>query len=543
MAFARSSTEAATQEHIREASFSGCLEDTPGPSLGRRSPRGSRSPSRLSRSGFFTGSSSRRGSQAAPARPPELPPGPLEWHELFNPSGGGAAGPSRGRDDMRSIANAIRRRGGPGRSGGAVQAPQPCSGAAVLCVDGFTLCVGGVSPASDPEEPPPVWAFSASDMAWHMARPEGRPPLGRANFAAAACSGLSPALPVAAAAQQPAPGTPRGRSSAAVERGGPERGLSLFVCGGVTHGDRGQVLGDLWELRVDVQGAGPGQWLAVTPRGLPVLTRRHAHACALVRDTLYVFGGMAIPAGVGPPATPQSAAAAAGPAAPRAPGAAGGGVPPGGAAPVPRRKAGTGEGDCLFSNDLWAIELGTRPEQRQWREVLARQDPRETDLCPRPVPRAFASLEALRGGRLVLFGGQAQDARCLGDLWLWEDEHTLEWREVVVPAGVPAPLPRMGHATCTWDSQMFLFGGVNFDYYSDAWVLDASCISASAVSGAEPESAFGSRTGPCAAPPLSLAGAGVERPRRDPLPAHRRRHLPSPDAPPGDALRRSARVP
>eukprot|EP01062_Namystynia_karyoxenos_P055487 TRINITY_DN4634_c2_g1_i1.p2 TRINITY_DN4634_c2_g1~~TRINITY_DN4634_c2_g1_i1.p2 ORF type:complete len:529 (+),score=6.32 TRINITY_DN4634_c2_g1_i1:89-1675(+) len=528
MAFARSSTEAATQEHIREASFSGCLEDTPGPSLGRRSPRGSRSPSRLSRSGFFTGSSSRRGSQAAPARPPELPPGPLEWHELFNPSGGGAAGPSRGRDDMRSIANAIRRRGGPGRSGGAVQAPQPCSGAAVLCVDGFTLCVGGVSPASDPEEPPPVWAFSASDMAWHMARPEGRPPLGRANFAAAACSGLSPALPVAAAAQQPAPGTPRGRSSAAVERGGPERGLSLFVCGGVTHGDRGQVLGDLWELRVDVQGAGPGQWLAVTPRGLPVLTRRHAHACALVRDTLYVFGGMAIPAGVGPPATPQSAAAAAGPAAPRAPGAAGGGVPPGGAAPVPRRKAGTGEGDCLFSNDLWAIELGTRPEQRQWREVLARQDPRETDLCPRPggpprgPPRALRGPGAGRtlprrplalGGRThpgVEGGGRARRgagaaaAHGACHLYLGQPDVPLRWGQLRLLQR------RLGPGRFLHLRIRRIRGGA------------------------------GVRLRLSHRP---LAGAGVERPRRDPLPAHRRRHLPSPDAPPGDALRRSARVP
>eukprot|EP00756_Hemistasia_phaeocysticola_P052880 Hpha_TRINITY_DN28194_c0_g1::TRINITY_DN28194_c0_g1_i1::g.103307::m.103307 len=101
------------------------------------------------------------------------------------------------------------------------------------------------------------------------------------------------------------------------------------------------------------------------------MTKRHSHACAVLHDCLYVFGGLVL-----------------------------------------------SDSKTGHSSDLWCLDLSG---QRQWRELLNSYPCKEdTDDGPafRPEARAHHSLAAACG-QLVLFGGQSNDGRCLADTWVW----------------------------------------------------------------------------------------------------------------------------
>eukprot|EP01065_Artemidia_motanka_P027407 TRINITY_DN32608_c0_g1_i1.p1 TRINITY_DN32608_c0_g1~~TRINITY_DN32608_c0_g1_i1.p1 ORF type:complete len:529 (+),score=119.92 TRINITY_DN32608_c0_g1_i1:57-1589(+) len=406
---------------------------------------------RVRRGSRFGAIAAKVSSNRPPQREEWTPTEPLRWSEVWSSASsapanlaGVASLAGKGRQ-LRDVASRAARRRRDQRGAGSIvatHAPPPSSGAVVVALDSTVLCIVGLtSKEQDPEQPLAVWAYTAADSSWHQLRPDGRCPQARVNFGwdvsgspSAMFSGLTP---------RSAAESVRGPSRS--ER---EKGVSLLIVGGVAHGgDRAPVLNDGWEFRVDTQNGGSGQWQPLSAKTGPGLPKRHAHACALLRDGLYTFGGL-IAAGAGQAPAPG----------PVAGGAVGDGL---------KRRAVTSDVDCFPANDLWCLEMGS---SKQWREVMPHLAADDDSFCPRPAGRSFHTLTAV-GSRLVLFGGRGADGRCLNDLWIWEEEQESAWRRVSYFTGC-APCPRMGHAACAFDDVLYVFGGVDFGYCGDLWEID-----------------------------------------------------------------------
>ena len=86
--------------------------------------------------------------------------------------------------------------------------------------------------------------------------------------------------------------------------------------------------------------------------------------------------------------------------------------------------------------------------------VCESQQPAEQ--CPKP--RASSS-SAVYNGKLYVFGGQDDDNNKLDDLWEF-DLSTGTWREIQIQEGDLRPIPRSGHTAVTYNSRMYIFGGI-----------------------------------------------------------------------------------
>eukprot|EP00756_Hemistasia_phaeocysticola_P058740 Hpha_TRINITY_DN35393_c0_g1::TRINITY_DN35393_c0_g1_i1::g.85124::m.85124 len=173
--------------------------------------------------------------QSAFFRPPPTRPewpskGTGQWAELWNGgvhptvttlAQGSRPFVSRGLREVQTIARMTgTRRGTRSRNGASTAAPPPTSGSTIVAVDGTLLCVGGITGAEGDTEPAfPVWAYT-TEGGWVQQKPEGKTPAWRSNFAAAS---------VVVGGRLP-------------PKGGLERGVSVFVSGGMSHGERASVL-------------------------------------------------------------------------------------------------------------------------------------------------------------------------------------------------------------------------------------------------------------------------------------------------------------
>eukprot|EP00906_Rhabdomonas_costata_P000540 RCo000692 len=169
--------------------------------------------------------------------------------------------------------------------------------------------------------------------------------------------------------------------------------------------------GDLVEYRLDSE-----MWQQVACRTRTVPRKRFGHSSVLSSEAMYLFGGS--------------------------------------------HKNG-------YLNDMWTFDFTAR----SWREVVA--DAGDEDV---PEARAFHSLASHRG-KLFLFGG-FNGMRCLSDLWMYTEVGEVlgfgDWRRVAIPMDAPHPGPRMNHGSCALsDGRVLIFGGSNWRYNNELWVLDS----------------------------------------------------------------------
>lgn len=217
-------------------------------------------------------------------------------------------------------------------------------------------------------------------------------------------------------------------------------GSTAFLFGGRAGGEP---LGDLWRFEDDA-------WRQVSAEGP---APRFGHNSALIRETLFVFGGQG--------------------------------------------------GQGLFFNDLWAFDAA----QESWRQLgEGGPSPRygaggtavATTLAishgftdagrfddtwsfskawsdvspasgPRPIERCLHRLVYVNElNRLVLFGGQTNGVPFLDDTWLY-DPAAKTWTEVTGPA----PPPRNLYAAGATSSALYVFGGNGNDgELRDLWSFD-----------------------------------------------------------------------
>jgi hypothetical protein len=104
---------------------------------------------------------------------------------------------------------------------------------------------------------------------------------------------------------------------------------------------------------------------------------------------------------------------------------------------------------------------------------LVRQ--RWTSIAPddrRPGPRCLHECFTTADGQLVLYGGQDDDDRALGDLWVTRDDGS--WRR----SSTPSARPRRLHAVAVADDFAWVFGGAGHDdvRLDDLWRVDRATL-------------------------------------------------------------------
>ncbi|KAK9841168.1 hypothetical protein WJX74_001325 [Apatococcus lobatus] len=110
-------------------------------------------------------------------------------------------------------------------------------------------------------------------------------------------------------------------------------------------------------------------------------------------------------------------------------------------------------------HDLWRLDT----ESWSWEKVEPQKGSRQ------PAPRDFASMLALDGDRLLLFGGLDAADRRLDDVWLF-DEAKGAWAELHVAGAKPRA--RYGHSMSRMGSRLLMLGGdIGTGYAADLWTL------------------------------------------------------------------------
>ena len=156
-----------------------------------------------------------------------------------------------------------------------------------------------------------------------------------------------------------------------------------------------------------------GVWRRISP-GNAAPRERRDHACVVVEDTMFLFGGVVT----------------------------------------------TNEGRIVMLNDLHAFDT----KQHVWRRVNA---PGADEVpCPRMGHSLFVSPLT---GRLMLFGGCGSRGRFLNDV-LEFDSAAEEW--YILNTSGESPDPRRGHSMCIRGKYMFVFGGNNTKHLNNVYRLN-----------------------------------------------------------------------
>jgi N-acetylneuraminic acid mutarotase len=90
-----------------------------------------------------------------------------------------------------------------------------------------------------------------------------------------------------------------------------------------------------------------------------------------------------------------------------------------------------------------------------------------------PVERCLHDCFFTATGQMVLYGGQTNGVKALGDLWTWDTE-AFTWTRQAEP---PAPARQL-YALATLEGRAYFFGGGDVDggYLSDLWQLDIESL-------------------------------------------------------------------
>mmetsp|Transcript_92291 Transcript_92291/g.246819 ORF Transcript_92291/g.246819 Transcript_92291/m.246819 type:complete len:410 (-) Transcript_92291:2-1231(-) len=146
-------------------------------------------------------------------------------------------------------------------------------------------------------------------------------------------------------------------------------------------------------------------------------------------------------------------------------------------------------------SDLWVYKM----EDDHWDAQRTERRRGDDKLVPRSHHSAF-----IHGDSMVVFGGQAEDQRPLGDLWSLElNDHV--WSRLTVAA---PPDPRHSHTAVAFENTAVIFGGA-----SGTRALDDTCILVMAatptwsyVTGPGPQARYSHAAVPCAGDQMLIFG-------------------------------------
>jgi hypothetical protein len=110
-------------------------------------------------------------------------------------------------------------------------------------------------------------------------------------------------------------------------------------------------------------------------------------------------------------------------------------------------------------NDVWIYNIA----ERQWFQPLPTK--------VQPPPRWLHSAVNV-GGKMVIFGGVANNLMLLNDVWVY-DPPSNKWERAEVGQDLPMPLPREGHSmvVTNQEGRATMFGGISYGYkpFNDVW--------------------------------------------------------------------------
>ena len=115
-------------------------------------------------------------------------------------------------------------------------------------------------------------------------------------------------------------------------------------------------------------------------------------------------------------------------------------------------------------NEVWIYNIA----ERHWFQPLPTK--------VQPPPRWLHSAIAV-GGKMLIFGGVANNLMLLNDVWVY-DPSANKWERAEVGQDLPMPLPREGHSMvlASEDGRATMFGGISYGYkpFNDVWEYSIS---------------------------------------------------------------------